>query len=123
MEVAGPFYIHRIQRVDIGSRGDISPVMTKLHSDTILPERPFLGLSQISSLQFFHFCTFFTSGLPVNTSREAGGELLIGLSVAFAMRHFALPSPLAPLAFSFGFSRTLCFKLLPSGPNATSAPL
>ena len=108
MEVAGPFYIHRIQRVDIGSEGDISPVMTKLHSDTILQERPFLGLSQILSRRFFLFCTFFNERIAINTSREAGGELLIGLSVAYAMRYFALSSPL---------------KLLPSGPNAASAPL
>ena len=46
----GPFYMGAGYReVDIGSEGDISPVMTKLHSDTILPERPFLDLSQILS--------------------------------------------------------------------------
>ena len=46
----GPFYMGTGYReVDIGSEGDISPVMTKLHSDTILPERPFLDLSQILS--------------------------------------------------------------------------
>ena len=33
-------------------RGDISPVMSKIHSDTILPERP-SGLSQILSISSF----------------------------------------------------------------------
>ena len=75
---------------------DISPVMTKLHSDTILPERPFLGLSQISAI--FSRLQFFYDRIAISLSREARVELLIDLLVDYSMRHSSLPLlHLAPL--------------------------
>ena len=106
--------------MDIGSGGDISPVMTKLHSDTILPESPFLGLSQILSRRFFLFCTFFYDGIDDNTSREAGGELLVGLSVAYAMRH---SPPMHLLQFLPDFPGPCVLNSLNLPPMHPAAPL
>ena len=78
---------------------DIFPVMTKLHSDTILPERPFLGLSQISAI--FSRLHFFYDRIAISLSREARVELLIDLLVDYSMRHSSLP--LLHLAFSPDF--------------------
>ena len=85
--------LHSQDIEDIGSQPtwDISPVMTSLHSDTILPQRPFLGLSQISTI--FSRLHFFYDRIAISSSREAGVELLIGLLVAaYALRHFSLPN-------------------------------